>query len=184
MLDTINLPSENECFELMNHYNMLPNIVDHSIQVMRVAMVVANHLIDQSLINIPLLKAGALLHDIAKTISIQNNDRRHDLIGGEILRQHGYVEIAIIVESHVILNDFNHHGPLEEREIVHYADKRVMHDVIVTLDERIEDLCERYGKNDEIKILIKENLEFLRLLESKIQRFISKDIEFIIQTLQ
>ena len=40
-------------------------------------------------------------------------------------------------------------GIFQAQEIVYYADKRVRHDAVVTLDERLEYILERYGKNDE-----------------------------------
>ena len=37
---------------------------------------------------------------------------------------------------------------ITEEEIVNYADKRVQHDCIVSLEERFNDLMERYGKGE------------------------------------
>jgi hypothetical protein len=36
---------------------------------------------------------------------------------------------------------------ISEEEVVNYADKRVQHDQIVTLEERFSDLKNRYGKD-------------------------------------
>ena len=71
----------------------------------------------------------------------------------------------------------------EEREIVFYADKRVMHDRIVSLDERVADLVRRYGINERIVNLITENKNFIRELGIKIQSFLVSDIEEIISRL-
>ena len=59
---------------------------------------------------------------------------------GALLQEMGFISVAAIVEQHVVLTNFNPRGALDEREVVFYADKRVMHDRIVTLDERVEDL--------------------------------------------
>jgi hypothetical protein len=58
----------------------------------------------------------------------------------------GFTSIAEIVEQHVVLQNLNPQGRLEEREIIYYADKMVMHDKIVTIEERVHDLIQRYGK--------------------------------------
>jgi hypothetical protein len=59
----------------------------------------------------------------------------------------------------------------------------VMHDKIVSLDERIEDLCDRYGVNDRIINLITENKILILDIENKIRSFLTKDIEEILARL-
>ncbi len=171
------IPSEKECHELMDRYEMLDNIKEHSIQVRNVSAAIIDKLIDTEAVNRDLVLSGALLHDIAKTRSIKSGELRHDLIGGEILRELNYEALAEICESHVFLENFDFDGPLEGREIVYYADKRVMHDQVVSLDERVNDLVNRYGKNDKIKILIRQNKTFLLKVEEKIQRYLKCPID-------
>lgn len=150
---------------------MLPNIYDHSVQVMRLALALADNLRDRASVNRGLIEASALLHDIAKTRTISTGELRHDLIGGEIIRGLGYSEVAVIVEAHVFFGGFMETGPLEERELVYYADKRVMHDRVVSIDERIDDLVVRYGKTQLIIDRIVENRDFIIKVEKKIESF-------------
>ena len=177
------LPTKDECYKLMQQFGMYENIVKHSEQVESIALAIAEHVNDTITVNKQLLSTSALLHDIAKAICIEKKGRRHDVKGGEILRDLGYVEIALIVESHVIIDNYDQNGPLEEREIIFYADKRVMHDEIVSIDTRIDDLVERYGVTEDIKERIRQNKPFLILLEKKIQSFLTRDIELIIKDL-
>jgi putative nucleotidyltransferase with HDIG domain len=172
-----NIPSEEECFRLIKKYDMFPNIIDHSVQVKNVTEAIYKNLIDKTDINMELLRASALLHDITKTKSIQEKELRHDLTGGELLRKLGYEEIAVIVENHVVFSDFDNHGPLLEKEIIYYADKRVMHDKIVNIDTRVTDLVERYGRTEKIKEMILHNKKFILKLESKIQKHMNIPIE-------
>ena len=60
------IPNINECFELMKRHHMLPNIIDHSIMVARVAEIITGSLnnIGHKLFMSKII-AGALLHDIA-----------------------------------------------------------------------------------------------------------------------
>ncbi|HPS58105.1 MAG TPA: HD domain-containing protein [Spirochaetota bacterium] len=162
-------PTEDECYELIQKFNMLPNIVNHSIQVMRVSLAIYGDLEDPGSLSRELIVAAALLHDIAKTRSIEKRELRHDLIGGEILRELGYEEIADICENHVIYNDFSETTPVNEKDIVFYADKRVMHDRVVDIDTRIADLVERYGKTEKIREMIIHNKKFVLALERKIE---------------
>ena len=116
----------------MAKYCMLPNIIAHSRQVMRVSLVIIDNLKNGVSINRNLVIAAALLHDITKTRSLETREP-HDQSGGELLRELGFPRVGEIVEQHVILLDFNPQEKLEEREIINYADKRVMHDRVVSL---------------------------------------------------
>ena len=170
-------PDEDECFRLINEYRMLPNIIQHSIQVRNVSVAIYKHLGGNTSVSLELIIAAALLHDIAKTDSIGNKEMRHDITGGEILRNLGYDDIADIVENHVVFTGFDPEGPVTEKEIIYYADKRVMHDRIVNIDTRVIDLVERYGGYERIKGLILENKKFVLALESKIQSRMDIDID-------
>jgi putative nucleotidyltransferase with HDIG domain len=170
-------PSESECLEIMRAYNMFPNIVAHSIQVKNVAAAITDNLNLGVPIDRELVIAGALLHDIAKTKSIIERSYRHDLMGAAMLREMGLDREAAICEMHVIMKDFSASGPLLEIEIVHYADKRVKHDTVVSLDERIKDLMERYGNTEEKRRSFKDDLMFIKNLEKKISACMKVDME-------
>jgi uncharacterized protein len=177
------VPTEEECYRIMKRHHMLDNIMKHSIQVMNVSMALVDNLRDPSLLQASLVQAAALLHDIAKTRTIGSKELRHDLIGGQVMREMGYDDIAVAVESHVVFERFNPIGSLEAREIVFYSDKRVMHDRIVSIDERVDDLVNRYGINQHIVNLITENKVFVLEMEKKIQGFLSRNIEDILSGL-
>ncbi len=169
--DTIRdrVPSEEECRRLIAEHGMLPNIVAHSEGVMRVAVAIVDDLKDGATVDRGLVVAAALLHDITKTRALETKER-HDESGGMLARALGMERIAEIIEQHVFLKDFNPGGPLLAKEIVYYADKRVMHDTVVSLDERVEDLVIRYGTTPERVALIRKNLEHARAVEAKIAR--------------
>jgi len=174
------IPSRAECDELMARYSMLPNIVEHSIQVMNVSLAITDNLKSGVPINRDLVIAAALLHDITKTKSLVTKER-HDASGGLLLRELGFPSTADIVEQHVIIHNVNLEGRLEEREIVYYADKRVLHDTIVTIDERLHDLVQRYGTTEEIRSLILQNKSQMLAVERKIAGFMAIDLQGIIQ---
>jgi len=49
-------------------------------------------------------------------------------------------------------------GECREKEIVYYADKRVKHDLIVDLEERLQYILDHYGKNDpDLRRIIQNN---------------------------
>jgi putative nucleotidyltransferase with HDIG domain len=167
-----NLPDIANCFRLMEEYAMLPNIRRHSIMVARVALLILdglsqNRTIQPFLPDRPLVAAGALLHDIAKTPCL-HNDGDHARVGGEICDRLGFPEIARIVEEHVLLRNHDderrRRGEFSARELIYYADKRVRHEEVVSLDERLDYIVERYGGGEaEIERRIREN--FVRCVQ-------------------
>jgi putative nucleotidyltransferase with HDIG domain len=172
------IPSREACNELMAKYSMLPNIVEHSIQVMHVSLAITDNLKSGVFVNRDMVVAAALLHDITKTRSLVTKER-HDTSGGDLLRELGFPLIAEIVEQHVIIQNINLEGRLEEREIVYYAGKRVLHDTIVTINERLLDLIERYGCENRIL----QNKNQVLTVERKIASFMKIDIDQAIQVI-
>ena len=177
------IPSPEECDELMAKYSMLPNIVAHSRQVMRVSLAITDNVKKGVAINRDMIIAAALLHDITKTRSLKTREP-HDQSGGELLRELGFVSIGEIVKQHVILLDFDPKARLKESEIINYADKRVMHDRIVSLAERVQDLIQRYGATEEIKNRIQQNEIQVIAIEKKIAGSIAIDLDIAIQRIQ
>ena len=170
---SIPVPTVDQCLEFMERYRMLDNIRAHSLQVARVALVLVKGLRKAGRAISPpqkdIVLAGALLHDIAKTRCLKKRCR-HDLEGETICIELGYPEIGRIVREHVILEKFavQHYlkGIFNPGEIVYYADKRVRHDEVVSLDSRLEYIIERYGNNDpERKKSIRKNFNQCREFE-------------------
>ena len=162
------IPSVAQCFQFMDQYEMLENIRDHSIMVARIGELLALELVDKGVeVNIDLVVAGALMHDIAKTACL-DNDRNHAGMGREICRRHGLDEIADIVGDHVWLKAYGR-TEITEKEIVYYADKRVNHDCIVPLEERRQYIIERYGNEEAARIeAIAVNCRNWHVIEEKI----------------
>ena len=179
---TDRIPTRAECNELMTRYSMLPNIVEHSLQVMRVSLAITDQLRQGVSVNRDLVIAASLLHDITKTRSLQTKEH-HDASGGILLRELGFPSIAEIVEQHIRIQNLNLEGKIEEKKIVYYADKRVMHDAIVTLEERVHDLIQRYGAEEDRRNQILRNKEQVLAVERKIASFMKIDIHRAIQAI-
>jgi uncharacterized protein len=169
----ISVPTVATCLELMDEHEMLANIREHSFTVARAAETILEKLMLLGIAeNLPpknLVVAGALLHDIAKTDCIKHGGD-HARIGYEICEQIGYGEIGGIVREHVWLVDFSpkryQKGIFLAKELIYYADKRVLHDNIVSLSARLDYILERYGNNDHVRhSLIKKNFNQCQELE-------------------
>jgi putative nucleotidyltransferase with HDIG domain len=168
-LSYLAIPSVKDCFDLMEQHRMLSNIVDHSIIVARVAEIITEELISAGHdLSLETVIAGALLHDIGKTACLDNEDD-HAAKGVEICLSHNLEPIADIVAEHVILKNYLPGGGFSEKEIVYYADKRVNHDQVVSLEERLSYILERYGQNNKMRCkAIKQNYALCQDLEKRI----------------
>jgi len=167
--DFIALPSHNQCLELMEAHGMLPNIREHSFRVMAVAVFLGEALTDAGFdLSLPLVTAGALLHDLGKTPCLGTLEN-HAELGAGILEELGYPHLAQVVREHVHLDgNIMDPRPLREAEVVNYADKRVLHEAVVTLEARFADLKVRYGGTSEALARIKVTEIRTRALEEKI----------------
>ncbi len=163
-----NIPDIDECLALMEQYRMLPNIKDHSLVVARVAEVITVGLIEAGHdLSMDMIIGGALLHDIGKTACLDNDDD-HAAKGLEICLAHNLAPIADIVAEHVILKNYSTGNNFTEKEIVYYADKRVNHDQVVSLKERLAYILERYGLNNTLRCeAIKKNYRRCQDLEER-----------------
>lgn len=148
---------------------MLPHIVRHSELVADVALLIASKLNSSGQqLDLALVEAGALLHDITKTMSIKTREN-HAETGGELLASLGYPAVANIARQHICLDP----GPSDpntvtEAELVNYADKRVKHEEVVGIEERFRDVVDRYAeKLPGLQRRFKEVQLETRLLEQK-----------------
>ena len=148
------VPDDTACFALWNKYDMLPNIRRHSLLVAHVATTLARRASELGfVVNIDEVHASGLLHDIAKTYCVRHGGS-HAQVGASwvVAETHNYA-IAQGVILHVWWP-----WPLPEGPVicslpffVIYADKRIQHDACVTLQERYDDLLDRYGSTKEAR---------------------------------
>ena len=120
----IETPYVNECLRLLKKAECPQRVIIHSLKVKDIALELNNKLTHPFQEN--LIICAALLHDILRT------QPHHAYKSGQYLRSLGYERIARIVECHDDLNDFH----FDERHVIYLADKFVLNDHVVTLEER------------------------------------------------
>lgn len=174
------IPSPQECLLILKAHNVPAHIIQHSRVVCQIALYLARELNRKGeKLNLPLISAAALLHDIAKM-----DEDDHSQAGAKLLINLGYPEIADIVRQHVILDPRQEVNTFSEAEVVHYADKRVKHTTIVSLAERFEDLKARYGKNSETLVWLNQLQRKTEELEKRIFQRIGADPQAISTLMQ
>ena len=166
------IPSVETCYRLIEEMGMLPHIVAHSEQVCRVALCLVDHMNHSSaMLNRPLVQAAALLHDITKTRSFETGED-HAFTGKEMLKGRGFPEVARVVGQHVHLENEVLDEAVDEARVVNYADKRVLHDKVVSLEKRMAYIVERYGREEAHRERIMRLWEESRNLEEHLFRYI------------
>ena len=143
-------PSREECLRMLRENYVPPHIIAHSEAVADVALELGREMKKNGeRVNLRLLDAGALLHDISKFASLGKHETEisHGETGAKLLRKLGFPWIAEIAQAHMFSSIFTE-GALDtwEKKLVYYADKRVNHDRRVKLDSRIAYLSRRYPK--------------------------------------
>ena len=141
------IPTIKECLKIMREHNLPKHIIAHSKAVCKVALEVVDKLEKKGIkVDKDLIVAGALLHDVKRL------DKDHVKSGAELLESLGLKEVARIVKTHGLKHfeeeDFT--PKTTEEKIVFYADKRVVDDKIVSLEERFKYLKEKYGTEDKL----------------------------------
>lgn len=142
------IPQKEECLRMLTTTQMPEHIQAHSKLVCRVAMLLTDRLIAAGVpLNRPLVIASALLHDITKPRSFTTGEN-HSKTGGEYVADLGFPEVGHIIRQHVILDSYCEDDAPSEAQIVNYADKRVLHDKVVPLNDRMTYIMHRYAKTE------------------------------------
>lgn len=164
----MNIPAESRCRRMLKDMGMPVHIQDHSRLVCRVALALADELAKSGLrLHRELVRAAAILHDITKLRSFKTGEN-HAQSGGDYLTGLGFPEVGDIVRQHVVLDDYAANTLPNEAEVVNYADKRVLHDQIVSLDQRMTYILDRYAKTEDHRRLGRQLWRQTRELEQRL----------------
>ena len=169
----VRIPGRAQCLSLLDDMDMPEHILAHSDLVRKVALLIADGLgMAGVVLNRPLVNASALLHDITKPRSFTTGEN-HSRTGGEYLTGLGFPEVGDIVRQHVMLDAYFATEHPNEAEVVNYADKRVLHDKIVSLDERMQYILQRYAKNETHIQILNTVWEQTTLLEKRLYAYLT-----------
>lgn len=169
----LQIPSEEECYALMTRVKTPEKVIKHCRQVADLSLVLGGNLIRSgSQLNLELIRAAALLHDIAK------GEAQHALIGAGMLEK--YPEVAEIVAEHMDIC-LNPENPLAEKEIVYLADKLVSNDQIILLKDRFSGPLERHKNSPEILNKIRQRLGNAEIIQKRIEEITKKPLQDLLK---
>ncbi|MBU0757934.1 MAG: hypothetical protein KKF44_07725 [Nanoarchaeota archaeon] len=145
----MNLPSRQECLDMLKKEHTPDNIIRHVLLIEKISVFLGEKLIEKGEeIDVDLVSRGALLHDLKKWDEIKGGKKGSHGIDAHDALKKKYPKLAIVVKKHM-LNEILDGFDSWEEKIVHYADRRVNHDYMVTIDERFEYFRTRYPAKDE-----------------------------------
>ncbi|RUM87991.1 MAG: metal-dependent phosphohydrolase [Thermodesulfatator sp.] len=166
--ESMRIPSLEECYRLLEEEGVPPHIVRHGERVALVGAFLARNLREVGEpLSLPLVVAGGLLHDLTKHHSLKTGENHAESARRKLL-EWGYPEVAEVVGSHIFLRPGPPGTPIRAEEVVYYADKRVRHEEIVSLEERFRDLRERYGRRPSSWVRLWRLEELTKLLERRL----------------
>ncbi len=125
--------TEETCLRLLKAAKTPDKVVEHALAVTGLSQRVGEALVSRGYdIDLPLLRAAALMHDVART------ERNHARLGGEWLTALGYPEVGQIIERHHDLPEQFELSP-NESAVLFLADKLTQGSERVTIDERFSE---------------------------------------------
>ncbi|MBG0764637.1 MAG: NTP transferase domain-containing protein [Tissierellales bacterium] len=145
-----NCPTVEICEKIQKYFKIEDKVVLHSQKVTTVALDICEKLKKKGFkLNVNLLIAGGLLHDIGK------GKVNHAKVGSKWLKSMGYEKLSDIVSEHMELKKIPKIPT--EKEIIFLSDKLVKEDEIVTINERFENK----------KYLYEDNKKVLKIIERR-----------------
>ena len=175
------VPSREKALSILQQLDVAKSIIRHSIAVCEKSLEIARIIKSRGhRINLAILKAGALLHDIGR---IKTHSLLHGVVGGQILRRLGIgEEVVRIVETHVLggispkegknlgFPEGDFRPKTVEEKVCCYADKLTKGSRYVTLEERFAYWVGKYGNTPEIK----RSLERTKRIEEYLMQLMEK----------
>jgi putative nucleotidyltransferase with HDIG domain len=200
------LPSNKECLAILAEYHVPPHIVNHSKTVAKLAVFLARRLNENgSEVDIDLLEGACLLHDLLRVHDFKEPDYNkfeqnlpeekqakwkklrskyksssHEDAAYDILKNE-YPALALTIKRHryMTLLDEQEKPQSWEEKLLYYADKRVMHDKIMPLKQRLAEGHKRnvhlHGSADQSKINIEKVDPLIYEMEKEIFEKIGLD---------
>ena len=161
------VPTERECMALLHGRDASGELIGHCRMVAEVAMALAFHLQAAGLpLDLELVKAGGLLHDIAKGLAPD-----HSAAGAELLEKMGCSRVARIVASHTDIEP-KHAQPPDESDVVHLADKLVKCDRVVSLEERFDGPLKKFAGRPEVLRSVERRLRDAATINGQMERLL------------
>ena len=157
----MNIPTKEECLEILKRENVPENIIAHASAVSDFSMKIIDLLEKRGIkVNRNLIQAACILHDVKKLSS-----SHHETEGAEFIESLGFPEVAVLIKKHGLarLNERGFIPETWEEKIVFYSDKRCNGAKVVSVDQRFDYIRQRYKKGN-----LEHEISFTKKLEKEL----------------
>lgn len=173
------IPSVAECESIMTR--VLPvkeSACRHSRQVAQLATLMGTELNRVGCrLNLGLITAGALLHDIAK------GQPGHDRAAASILREMGFYRAAHIGASHVDI-DLRDGEAVDEAQVVYLADKMTRGEAyLADFTASFQKKLEQFAGTPTVQQKIRQRLEHARIIRARMEELMGQSLDGLVQAL-
>lgn len=161
-----NAPSKDECTAIFRKYKTPASVIRHGEAVSGLACRIASLVNERGAcsLDLNLVRAGALLHDIAR------DKADHASAGALLLDQLGYPEVAGVIAGHMDIYVNTSTTAIDETSVVYLADKMIMEDLPVPLEKRFSDSMSRFSGEPDAMKNIKRREAAALIIRERIER--------------
>jgi molybdenum cofactor cytidylyltransferase len=168
------IPDRRACEELLARLDLPGSVLEHSHAVERVARGLAAALNAAGLgLNVRLLQAAALLHDIART------EPDHAARGAELLVGAGFPRVAVVVAGHMDPSP-RAVADLGEAAVLFLADKLVVNACVVPLQQRMTTVEARFAGDGPALAAARQRLRVAATLARRVEEHVGAPLDAVL----
>ena len=169
---SLDIPSKHEALALLKiHQQDNPQVLEHATTVASVAVAVGIALKQAgNNVNVQLIEAAGILHDIAKGQS------DHAQRGAGLVSAIGFPAEADVVGKHMDLA-VDPEGRIREQEVVYLADKMVRGASTVSLEKRLQWKKEQFAGDSEAVKMATSRMEQAIRIKQSVEKIIRRPLE-------
>ena len=174
----LQVPTGAECRVLLGEVLRVgPRIMGHGQAVAEVAVLLGKELNRAGYhLDIPLLEAAGLLHDLAR------KEPDHARAGACLLREIGHGVVADLVATHMDI-PVREEGPVSAGELLYLADKVVQGERRVPLSKRFQTTMERHSGEPTILECVAVRLKTALNVQGRLERVLGRSLSEVIGTI-
>jgi radical SAM family uncharacterized protein len=163
------IPTKEECLSILRTHGTPDHVIRHCLAVADAASRIGEALLDAGVpLDVELIAASALLHDISRT------EAQHARAGAELLQKLGFERIAKIVSRHMDHRFQGGSAEITELDVVCLGDRVIRENICVGFEKRMEDLLARFSHDEGavsgITASIEKSRAFIRGIEERTGR--------------
>ncbi len=164
-------PDEKQCRKMYDRFGTPAHIIRHCEAVTNTAVCMAEELNKKGYdLNTKLLYSAGMLHDVLRL------KKDHPGEGAKLAIDYGYPEIAELIKVHMSYVTPVPVKNITETDLLCLADKLRQEDKLVSLDDRLKPVKERWADNPEVLKIIEGKISAADSLLKEIERITQKDI--------